>query len=190
MPNETRERSYDVPWLFLGALLAAVVVASLDRLRHPTVPAPSEPVVAVFRPTVSRPSEVFSGPIQGLDHPDRLSASSHEPAGNDRTMQFLAWADNRSFAWCSMKLDPHGDCIHLDVAPCWPVKDEELEVISHLPRLISISFYAPELTERGLSALRRLPHLRTALIYGTKAKTRSLCLGFQSRIPNVFLDVH
>lgn len=189
MTNESPARQSDIPWLFPVAIAAAAGVAFLNQPREPKCPSPPAPGETFSRRTVARPSEVFSRPIQQLDSPDRLWASSHDPAGNDRTMQFLAWADNRSFAFCSMKLTPHGDCIELDVNPCWPVNDEELEVISHLPRLKSISIYAPDLSEQGLSALRRLPDLRAVFLYGTTPASRSLYQAFQFQLPNVLFHI-
>lgn len=189
MTNESPARQSDIPWLFPVAIAAAIGVAFLNQRREPPPPAPSSPAEKFFRRTVARPTEVFAGPIRQLDSPDRLWACSQFPAGNDRTMQFLAWADNRSFASCSMKLTPHGDCIELDVNPCWPVNDEELEVISHLPRLKSISIYAPDLSEQGLSALHRLPDLRTIVLYGTTPASRSLYREFQFQLPNVLFHI-
>jgi len=59
-----------------------------------------------------------------------------------------------------MELDTNGDCVKLNIHPCWPTKDEELKVISELKRIQSLSLYATSITDDGLRHLENMPALK------------------------------
>ena len=89
-------------------------------------------------------------------------ASSINPAaGNKRTQEFLAWAHGRYVWYCGMELDDNGNCVELNVHPCWPASDQELEVISKLTHVQSLSLYGASITDDGLRHLEDMPALTT-----------------------------
>ncbi|MBW3540189.1 MAG: hypothetical protein KY476_07960 [Planctomycetes bacterium] len=90
----------------------------------------------------------------------RSGANPLFPDGNSQTLRFLAWAKERHGFYCSVRLGPDGECLEAHIHPCWPVTDDEVEVISELKTLESLSFYARWITDDGLRVLAKMPALK------------------------------
>ncbi len=118
------------------------------------------------RPSAVGPQEKNQATTTERTPRHRTWADPQFPAGNDRTRQFLVWAGEQYALYCMMELDANGDCIELNVHPCWPTKDEELKHISELQQIQSMSLYAASITDDGLRHLERMPALKKLLLVG------------------------
>ena len=59
-----------------------------------------------------------------------------------------------------MELDSDGECIGLDIDICWDTQDAELERISDLEQIQSLSLYSASITDAGLQYIANMPVLK------------------------------
>lgn len=93
-------------------------------------------------------------------------ASPLNPAGNEQTLAFLAWAHERYAHYCHMRLDANGNCVKLDIDICWDTQDAELKKVSELKQIESLALYGPSITDLGLRYLEDMPALKSLRLFG------------------------
>ena len=150
--------------------VTVVCFATIAGAAIPFVGCGRESPVAVQSPNAGQ-LEMLLRTQSDAKRKQRTWASTQFPGGNDRTQQFLAWSHERYAVYCSMELDADGECIELNIHPCWPTSDEELKVISELPRVRSLSFSGSAITDDGLDHLESMPALMRLDIVGASQIT-------------------
>jgi hypothetical protein len=131
-----------------SSTIAAVLLSAAGCGRDtPVAPQSPEPV-AKKAPITAKKSKL------------RTWADTQFPAGNEQTLKFLAWAKEKYELYCGVELDKNGDCVELNIHPCWPTSDEELKVIAELSHLKSLSLSAESITDDGLRYLEAMPALK------------------------------
>lgn len=100
-------------------------------------------------------------------------ASPLNPAGNEQTLAFLAWAREQHPLYCYMKLDDNGDCVRLDIDICWGTQDADLKKFSELKQIESLALYGPSITDLGLQYLEEMPALKSFRLIGATGVSES-----------------
>jgi hypothetical protein len=96
-----------------------------------------------------------------LTRPHRTRyAGTNWQGGNERTREFLKWSETLHFQFCYGKLNRSGDFVTLGLDPCWPTTDEQLERISQIKTLRSLTLCAEQVTDQGLEHLLMMPALK------------------------------
>lgn len=135
----------------IAALLAAISLISIVQTGSESIG-----VAVLDSDTIAK---------SGDSYPAR--ACSINPAGNERTVEFLNWARRKHPLYANVELDDHGDITRLDIEVCYDVQDDELNVIGNLPRLRELVFFSANVTDAGLESLEVARSLQTLIIRGT-----------------------
>lgn len=110
--------------------------------------------------------EIAHRPAANLERSYASTASPLNPAGNEQTLAFLAWAHEQHPLYCYMQLDANGDCVKLDIDICWDTQDAELKKVSELKQIESLALYGPSITDQGLQYLEEMPALKSFRLIG------------------------
>jgi hypothetical protein len=114
--SRRRMPAFRVPTVCFAAVAALVGCSRQSLLNMP----PPEVRPKETPTTEVRPKETPARTQTEKRASHRTFACTQFPAGNDRTREFLAWARDQYAAYCTMELDADGNCVELNIHPCWP----------------------------------------------------------------------